>query len=340
MTLTPESIAALTGGKIVRAGSCGEFSSMAALDEATPADVSFLGNEKYYKDYLNTGAGLVLIPPGVPEHPSGATLLEVENPSYAFGLVVKSFVSAHRPFTPGVHPSAWVAGDVEIDPGKVSVKANAVIESGAIIGDGTEIGAGTVIGERVRIGRDCLVHANCSVREDCVLGDRVILQPGCVIGSDGFGYELVDGRHEKVDQVGSVVLEDDVEVGANAAIDRARFGKTRIGKGTKIDNLVQVAHNVQIGEHSLVVAQTGLSGSSKIGNYVTLAGQSGCGGHITIGDKATLTARAVAMKDLEGGGTYMGMPARPMREELKKMALVSRLPALMAEVKALRDKSG
>jgi UDP-3-O-[3-hydroxymyristoyl] glucosamine N-acyltransferase len=173
-----------------------------------------------------------------------------------------------------------------------------------------------------------------------VLGNRVILQPGCVIGSDGYGYELIDGKHEKVDQVGTVELCDDVEVGANTAIDRARFGITKIGKGTKIDNLVQIAHNVHIGEHSLVVAQVGLSGSSKIGNYVTLAGQSGCVGHIKIADKATLTARTVAMKDIPpGGGTYMGVPARPMREELKKMALISRLPALMAEVKELRDKS-
>ncbi|MFK7909905.1 MAG: UDP-3-O-(3-hydroxymyristoyl)glucosamine N-acyltransferase [Akkermansiaceae bacterium] len=339
MTLTSEKVASLTGGKILREGDVAEFSNMASLDEATPDDVSFLGNEKYYQNYLSTTAGLVLIPTGVPEHPSEATLIEVENPSYAFGQIVKFFVNAQQKFTPGVHPSAYVADDVEIDPARVSVGANAVLESGVVVGKGTQIGAGSVIGERAQIGEDCHLYANCTVREDCILGDRVILQPGCVIGSDGFGYELVDGKHEKVDQVGIVLIGDDVEVGANTTIDRARFGKTKIGKGTKIDNLVQIAHNVQVGENSLLVAQVGLSGSSKIGDYVTLAGQSGCGGHIKIGDKTTLTARAVAMKDIEGGGTYMGMPARPMREELKKMALVSRLPMLMAEVKALRDRA-
>ena len=340
MTLTPEKIASLTDGKIVRNGGYDEFSNMAALDEATEADVSFLGNEKYFQDYLKTNAGLVLIPPGVPEHPAGATLVEVENPSYAFGEIVKIFVSSKKSFKPGVHPSASVADDVKYDPDNISIKANAVIESGAILGKGTEIGSGVVIGEGVQIGEDCLLYSNCTVREGSVLGDRVILQPGCVIGSDGYGYELVDGKHEKVDQVGTVELGDDVEVGANTTIDRARFGKTKIGKGTKIDNLVQIAHNVHIGEHSLIVAQCGLSGSSKIGDYVTMAGQAGCVGHINIADKAVLTARAVAMKDIPpGGGTYMGVPARPIREEMKKMALVSRLPSLIAEVKKLRDKT-
>jgi UDP-3-O-[3-hydroxymyristoyl] glucosamine N-acyltransferase len=184
-----------------------------------------------------------------------------------------------------------------------------------------------------------MIYANCTVREECVIGDRVILQPGCVIGADGYGYELLDGKHVKIDQVGIVELCDDVEVGANTTIDRARFGKTKVGKGTKIDNLTQIAHNVQIGEHTLVVAQVGLAGSSKIGNYVTLAAQSGCVGHINIADKATLAARTVATKDIPtGGGVYMGMPARPMREEMKKMALISRLPALVAEVKRLGSK--
>lgn len=339
MKLSPEKIASLTGGKITQSGNQAELTGMAALDEATSSDVSFLGNEKYYQDFLKTSAGLVLIPPHVPEHPQEATLVEVENPSHAFGQIVKFFITAKKTFVPGIHPSAYVAEDVVLDPETVSVKAGAVVESGTVIGKGTEIGPGVAIGERVQIGEDCLLHANCTVREDCVLGDRVILQPSCVIGSDGYGYELIDGKHEKVDQVGSVELGDDVEVGSSTTIDRARFGKTRIGKGTKIDNLVQVAHNVQIGEHSLVVAQVGIAGSAKIGNYVTFAARAACTGHINIADNAILTACAVAMKDIPpGGGTYMGMPARPMREELKKMALVSRLPKLMAEVKGLQSK--
>ena len=338
MKLVLEEIVTLTGGKVLQNGKHAEFSGMAALDEATSSDVSFLGNEKYYQDYLKTSAGVVFIPADVPEHPADVALIEVENPSYAFGKIVKHFARVQRTFTPGVHPSAYVADDVAFDPDAVSVKAGAIVESGVVLGKGTEVGAGVVIGERVQIGEDCVLHANCTVRENCVIGDRVILQPGCVIGSDGYGYELIDGKQEKVDQVGIVVLGDDVEIGANTTIDRARFGKTVVGKGSKIDNLVQIAHNVQIGEHSLIVAQVGLAGSSKIGNYVTLAAQSGCSGHITIGDKSVLTARAAAMKDIPGGGVYMGMPARPMREELKKMALISRLPKLVEDVKALRNK--
>jgi UDP-3-O-[3-hydroxymyristoyl] glucosamine N-acyltransferase len=157
-----------------------------------------------------------------------------------------------------------------------------------------------------------------------------------VIGSDGYGYELVDGRHEKIDQVGIVVLEKDVEIGANSTIDRARFGKTVIGEGSKIDNQVQIGHNVRMGKHCLIVSQVGISGSTIVGNYVTMAGQAGAAGHLKIGDKATLTGRTGAIKDLDGGKVYMGMPARPMREELKKQANLARLPKLITEVKELR----
>ena len=170
---------------------------MASLDEATASDVSFLGNKKYFQDYLKTKAGLVLIPEAVPEHPTGVTLVEVSNPSKAFGEIVKFFVREQQSFQPGIHPSASIAEDVTLDASLVSVKANAVVGSGAVIGKGTVIGSGVVIGERVKIGEDCVLYSNASVREECILGDRVILQPNCVIGSDGYGYELVDGKHEK-----------------------------------------------------------------------------------------------------------------------------------------------
>ncbi|MGB0776104.1 MAG: UDP-3-O-(3-hydroxymyristoyl)glucosamine N-acyltransferase, partial [Akkermansiaceae bacterium] len=182
------------------------------------------------------------------------------------------------------------------------------------------------------------LHANATVRERCLIGSRVILQPGCVVGSDGYGYELVDGKHKKIDQVGIVVIEDDVEIGANTTIDRARFGKTLIGEGTKVDNLVQIAHNVRIGKHCLIVAQCGIAGSSQVGDYVTFAGQAGTTGHVKVEDKAVLTARSVAMKDLDGGQVYMGMPARPLRQEQKKLAALARLPKLMAEVKELKKR--
>ncbi|MGJ8677347.1 MAG: UDP-3-O-(3-hydroxymyristoyl)glucosamine N-acyltransferase [Akkermansiaceae bacterium] len=337
MKLTIEEIIALTAGKLVRSHSSAvSFSGLASLDEAGVDEVAFLGNEKYYQDFLATKAGVVLVPAEVPDFPASAAIIEVENPSYAFGEIVKFFMQKQAQFKAGVHPAAYVAEDVDFDPSKVSIKAGAVVESGVKIGDGTEVGANCVIGAGASLGADCLLYANVTVREGCMIGDRVILQPGCVIGSDGYGYELVDGKHVKIDQVGIVMLEDDVEIGANTTIDRARFGKTVIGEGSKVDNLVQIAHNVKIGKHCLLVSQSGIAGSSQLGNYVTVAAQAGCAGHVKISDKTVLTARAGVLKSIEDGGTYMGMPARPMREELRKMAALAKLPKLAAEVKQLR----
>jgi len=336
--ITLKELLDLTGGKCLAGHEEQVFTGLGALDEASADDVSFLGNEKYYQDYLKSEAGLILVPVDVAEIPDGVAIIEVENPSYAFGLVVKMLSTRKRQFKPGVHPRAWIADDVKYAPDKVCVRAGAVVEAGCEIGDGTEIGAGVVLGEKVKVGKDCLIHANVVVREHCVLGDRVMLQPGCVIGSDGYGYELVDGQHTKVDQVGIVVLEDDVEVGSNSTIDRARFGKTVIGKGSKVDNLVQVAHNAQIGQHCLLVAQSGIAGSSKLGNYVTIAAQAGVAGHLEIGDQAILMGRAGAAKDLEGGQVYMGFPARPVKEEQRKLASLARLPRLMDQVKELRKQ--
>jgi len=341
MKLTLEELTDLTGGTIIRSGLVSEYSGMGALNEAEQADVSFLGNEKYHQDYLETEAGVVLIPQGIASGASpsdSVALVEVENPSLAFAHVVKRFVSSGRDFVPGIASGAIVADDVTLNESKVSIKAGAIVESGAFIGDGTELGTGSVVGKGARVGANCLIHANATIREQCVLGDRVILQPGCVIGSDGYGYELIDGKHEKVDQVGIVVLEDDVEIGANTTIDRARFGKTVIGEGSKIDNLVQIAHNVRIGKHCLVVAQSGMAGSSSLGNYVTLAAQAGVGGHIKVHDRAVLTAQTGALKDLKGDMVYKGMPARPIREEQKKLAHIARLPKLAQEVKNLRAR--
>lgn len=336
MELTLEEIIELTGGTVVSGESLSSYKGLAALNEASQADVSFLGNEKYYQDYLETSAGVVLVPSIVEQYPNGVVAVEVENPSHAFGLVVKKLAAKQRTFKAGVHPSSWIADDVIYNPEKVSIKSGVVIESGASIADGTEINSNVSVGEGVVIGKNCTLHSNSTVREFCELGDRVILQPGCVIGSDGYGYELVDGKHAKVDQVGIVVLEDDVEIGANTTIDRARFGKTLIGEGSKIDNLVQIAHNVQIGKHCLVVAQTGLAGSCELGNYVTVAAQSGVAGHIKVGDKAILLGRSGVAKSLEGGQMYMGYPARPAKDEQKKLASLARLPKMMAEFKALK----
>ncbi|MGB0992782.1 MAG: UDP-3-O-(3-hydroxymyristoyl)glucosamine N-acyltransferase [Akkermansiaceae bacterium] len=338
MELTLENLLSLVGGKLLTQGEGTHFSGLASLDEADAAEVSFLGNEKYYQDFLSTKAGAVLVPQETPESPAGVTLILVENPTFAFGEVVKFFMAQDNELTPGIDPTAVIAEGVSLDSNKVRVRAGAVIEEGCQIGDGCDIGSGCVIGANVTMGEDCHLHANATVRERCLIGSRVILQPGCVVGSDGYGYELVDGKHKKIDQVGIVVIEDDVEIGANTTIDRARFGKTLIGEGTKVDNLVQIAHNVRIGKHCLIVAQCGIAGSSQVGDYVTFAGQAGTTGHVKVEDKAVLTARSVAMKDLDGGQVYMGMPARPLRQEQKKLAALARLPKLMAEVKELKKR--
>ena len=339
MKLSIDELIAITGGNLAHPGLDDvQITGLAALDEAGRCDVSFLGNERYYKDYTETKAGAVLITDEVAseEGPEDSVaLITVENPSMAFAKVVKHFFVHSRKFTPGIEEGAHVSKDVTLDPEKVCVRSGAVIQSGAVIGEGTEIGPGSVVGYDVNIGKDCVLHANVSIRERCHLGDRVILQPGCVIGSDGYGYEFVNGKHEKVDQVGIVVIENDVEIGANSTIDRARFGKTVIGEGTKVDNLVQIGHNVQTGKHCLVVAQSGLAGSCTLGDYVTLAAHVGVAGHIRIEDKATLTARTVAFKDLKGDMIYKGMPARPIQEEQKKLAHLSRLPKLSKQLKEL-----
>lgn len=328
----------MSAGKIVAGVGEGEFYGVNSLAEADAREVSFLGNKKYFQDFLETKAGLVFVPAGLPDKPVGPVLIEVENPSHAFGLVVKKMATKLRAFKPGIHPRAYVADSVKVNADKVSIMAGAVIEEGCEIGDGTQICAGAVVSEGVKIGEGSMIGSNVTIREYCEIGNRVSLQPGCVIGSDGYGYELVDGRHVKVDQLGIVILEDDVEIGANTTIDRARFGKTVIGEGTKIDNLVQIAHNVKIGKHCLVVAQTGIAGSTELGNYVTMAAQSGCAGHITIGDQAIILARAGVTKSLPGGQMYQGLPARPAAEERKRQAQLSRVPKLVNEVKELAKK--
>lgn len=340
MALTLSELARLVDGDIVRGELDLLVDGIASLDEAGPGELSFLGNEKYRAQYLVTRAAAVIVPRGVEDGPEGCALIAADNPSLAFGHAVKHFVAeVARTFTPGIHPKASVDETAKLDPAKVQVHAGAVVMAGAEIGDGTEIGPNCVIGENVRIGRDCLFHANVTVRERCLIGDRVMIQPGAVIGSDGYGYEVVDGRHVKMDQVGIVEIQNDVEVGANTTIDRARFGRTVIGEGSKIDNLVQVAHNVQIGKHCLLISQSGIAGSARTGDYVVVAAQAGVGGHVKIGSKAVLAGRAGATADLDGGKTYSGMPARPFMEEQRSRALIRQLPKFAERLKALEKKA-
>ncbi len=334
-SLSLSELANLIDGNIL----CGEasslFSGMAALDTATSEDISFLGNEKYVQQFLSTQAGAVIVPTGHDFQLSGPALIAVPNPSLAFAAVVRHFATKAKAFKPGIHPSAVVSDLAKLNPNQVCIQAGAVVMDGAKIGDGTEIGPNAVIHENAQIGQSCQIRANVTITERCVLGDNVIIHPGTVIGSDGYGYEFSEGRHIKIDQVGIVEIGNDVEIGSNTTIDRARFGKTVIGEGTKIDNLVQIGHNVIVGKHCLIISQCGLAGSSRIEDYVTVAAQSGIAGHVTVGSKAILAARTGVTTNLAGGEVYAGKPAIPMKEDTKLQAHVRRLPKLVDRVKAL-----
>lgn len=339
MEIRLDELVSLLEGELLAGDPAALFTGVASLDEAGPDDASFLGNEKYVADFNSTRAGVVIVSPGVTGGPEGVALVSCENPTFAFSKVVARFAAGFEvEEAPGVHPQAIVADGVSLDPATVSIGPGAVIEEGVVIGKGSRIGAGSVICRDAVLGDDCLLHAKVVVRERCELGSRVIVQPGAVIGSDGYGYEQVEGRHVKIPQVGIVVVGDDVEIGANAAIDRARFGKTVIGEGSKIDNLVQIAHNVRIGKHCLVVAQCGIAGSTELKDYVVLAGQAGSVGHVTIDTGVVLTARSVAAKDLDVPGEYFGFPARPKRDELKGQAALRKLPELLKEVQRMRKE--
>lgn len=333
--LSLSELTSLIDGNII----CGEvsslFSGMAALDAAGPEEISFLGNEKYLPHFLSTKAGAVIVPVGYDFKTDGPALIAVANPSLSFAAVVRHFANHTREFKPGVHPSASVATSAVLNPEKTRIHAGAVIMDGATIGDGSEIGPNAVIYDDAIIGENCQIRGNVTIAERCIIGSNVIIHPGTVIGSDGYGYEFSQGKHVKIDQVGIVVIGDDVEIGSNTTIDRARFGKTVIGEGTKIDNLVQIGHNVIIGKHCLIVSQCGLAGSCCIEDYVTVAAQSGIAGHVTVGANTILAGRAGVTTNLAGGMAYAGKPAIPMKEDTKLQAHVRRLPKLLERVKAL-----
>jgi UDP-3-O-[3-hydroxymyristoyl] glucosamine N-acyltransferase len=315
-----------------------EITGVASLQEARPGDITFFGNPRYLAQLRACKASVALVPQEFSEE-IGLILLKVANPSAAFASVVAAFAPPEVIAPPGIHPSAVVAASAKLGEG-VSVGPLAVIGEEAVIGAGSVIGAGCLIGNEVRLGECCHLHSGAIIRERCILGNRVILQPGAVIGSCGFGYELKEGRHIKIPQTGIVEIGDDVEIGANTTVDRARFGRTVIGEGSKIDNLVQIAHNVQIGPHTVICSQVGISGSTRVGAYVTLAGQVGLAGHLEIGDKAVLGAKAGVSKNVPSGAMLIGAPAKPMKEFKQTNFYISQLAKLYERVKELEKLVG
>ena len=335
MQLTAREIVAITGGTL--AGNPDTIvTGVAGIKEARPGDATFVANPKYAAALKTTHASVILLPPALAGD-LPATRIIVDEPMQAFAKLVQKIAPPPVRFAPGVHPTAVVAPTAKL--GKdVSIQPHAVIEAGAEIGDRTVIGAGNYIGHGCRIGADCLLHSNVSLREYTVLGCRVLLHAGVVLGADGFGFEMVNGQHKKIPQLGNVEIGDDVEIGANTAIDRARFGTTRVGNGTKIDNLVQIGHNCVIGEHCIICGLVGMAGSTLIGNYVTIAGQAGLAGHLTIGDKSIIMAQAGVTKDVPPGSFMLGAPAVPHKEFKKSNAAVHCLPDTLAKLRDLEQQ--
>ncbi len=291
-------------GELSIVGLCG-------LSDNLENHLSFVASSKLLNLAENSNMCAFVTLPGYPV--KGKTNLFHENPNYAIAKIAQLFVKQQSSTSTNVHPSAVVDATATIAPSAV-LGANVVVGANSTIGERSTISAGCVILDRVNIGDDCMLHPNCVIREDCTLGDRVLFQPGVAVGGDGFGYIRHEQDHVKIPQLGNVIIESDVEVGANSTIDRARFTSTRIGKGTKIDNGVVVAHNVQVGERCIIVAQCGLSGSSRIGNDVVLAGQTGLVGHIGIADGVTVLGKSMVTKDIrDTKAIWGGSPARPAK---------------------------
>jgi UDP-3-O-[3-hydroxymyristoyl] glucosamine N-acyltransferase len=332
-TKTLKELAEYLGGS-VRGDETFRVNGLAPLEAAGADKITFLANPKYAARVAYTGAGAVLMAPGGESF--GRNIIEVSNPYLAFAkLLTLFYVQPHPPR--GVMPEACVGIGVAIGE-DVSIYPGASIGDNVALGDRCVIHSGAVIYAGVTIGDDTTVHANVVIRERCRVGNRCVIQPGAVIGSDGFGYAPDGSGYYAIPQIGIVVLEDDVEIGANTCIDRAALEVTLIRRGTKLDNLVQVAHNCQIGEDCMIVSQVGISGSTKIGNHVTLAGQVGVAGHLSIGDNVIVGAQSGVPGSLPANAGYSGSPVLPHKEWLKSMAVVANLPALKKTVSALEKR--
>jgi UDP-3-O-[3-hydroxymyristoyl] glucosamine N-acyltransferase len=338
MSVTLADVAKLVGGEVVGDGST-EITGVAGIKEARSGDLTFVSNPAYAKYAAETEASAVLVgPDGRPETvPEGTSLLVADKPYEAFARVMVLFAPEGEDVTRGVHPTAVVPDSARIGEG-AAIGPHVVVGEDAVIGEGAVIHAGTFVGRSASVGRDSTLYPNVTVRHGCELGDRVIVHSGTVIGSDGFGFALSECSHTKVPQIGNVVIEDDVEIGANVCIDRATLGTTRVCRGSKIDNLVQIAHNVVVGEGSVVVAQVGISGSTRIGRGVVLAGQAGLVGHIEIGDGAMVAAQAGVTKSIPAGERVSGYPARKHSVARRLYAMIEHLPKLVAGVRKLEKR--
>lgn len=333
IVLTAASIAALVGGRVV-GNPDAEIEAVAPLDRAGPRDLSFLASERYAPQFAETRAGIVLVSPELASTEGPArTRIVVEKPHEAL-LRVLPTLYRQPVVAAGIHPSAVIGRGATIGA-DVSIGAGVVLGNGCTVGDNVVIGAQCVVGDGVEIGARSRLHPQVVLYPGTRLGERVILHSGVVAGSDGFGYVYRDGEHQRIPHVGRCIIENDVEIGSNTAIDRGSISDTVIGAGTKIDNLVQVAHNVRIGRLCLIMAQVGIAGSVVVEDGAILAGQVGVGGHTTIGRGARVGGQAGVFGDIPPGETWSGYPARPHKEALRSQAALSKLAKLLRPIERL-----
>jgi UDP-3-O-[3-hydroxymyristoyl] glucosamine N-acyltransferase len=317
--MTVEELANEIGAEVIGDGSA-QVTSAATLEDAQAGQVSFLANPKYARQVETTQATAVIVPRGFVETSrKTAALLKAADPYFAFMKAVVR-LHGHRK-----HPHA-------------GVHKQAFVDATATVGENSVLYPGVYVGPRAKVGRDCILYPNAVVYDDCVLGDRVIVHAGAAIGSDGYGYATHQGEHHKIPQIGNVVVGDDVEIGANCSIERAALGSTIIGRGTKIDQLVVVGHGVKVGEHCLLVAQTGISGSVTLGHHVTLAGQTGVAGHLKIGNQVTVGAQSGIISDIDDQSTVVGSPAMPVSHARRVYMLFTQLPEIEKRIKALEQQ--
>ncbi len=332
MNKTVSEIARLLGGEVLGSGDL-LITGISGIREANAGDITFLANPKYAPLLTSTRASAIIVGKEV-SPPDSKTVIRTANPSLAFTQLIDALGPNQIARVPGIHASAVIGKDVKLGR-DIVVGPCAVIEDRAELGDRCVIGAGCFVGQETWVGADAVLYPGVVLRERVRVGNRVIIHSGTVLGADGFGFIFVDGKYLKVPQVGTVVLEDDVEIGANVTIDRARFDRTLIRRGTKIDNLVQIAHNVTVGEDCVIVAQSGIAGSTTLGNKVTVAAQAGCVGHLHIGDGAILAAQAGVTKDVDAGDFIIGSPAMNHLKFKRNVAMVNRLGKLQERIEAL-----
>lgn len=336
MVATVQQLAALVRGRLVGDGNV-SIQSARPVAEAGPGDITFIDDERYAKNLRTSHASAAIVGPHFKTFPPGdrdLPVIEVDDPRSAFVAVRTHLKGEAKPRWTGIHPMAHVAPSAVIGE-NVAIYPFAYVGDGSVIHDGVTLEPGAIVGDHCTIGRDSILHPHVVLYEGVTLGERVEIHAGTVLGADGFGYRLTEGRHVKVPQTGTVEVHDDVEIGSNCTIDRGTFEATVIGEGSKIDNLVMIGHNNRIGRHNLLCGQVGIAGSCKTGDYVVMAGQAGIKDHTEIGDKSVVGAQAGVHRSVPPNQQVLGSPAIPIREQRRLFQVIARLPELTRQVRAL-----